>query len=128
MLVKIIGKFNAQSFPLDNTAIEIDEETLRQIGKTKCFDVERNCVIDYDNKNELKIEEYNREYLELKRWFGSYYSMHIEKYTRLIALNKVDDDLVSPETKLKELYYVAEDKRKRIQDLEELLSIYEDKI
>ena len=57
MLIKILNKFNAQSFPLDETAIEISEEDLQQIGITKCFDVENNCVIDYDNTQVLRRKE-----------------------------------------------------------------------
>ena len=66
-LVKIIGKFNCQSFPLDDTAIEVSLEDLEQIGITKCFDVENNCVIDYDNSKELRIQEINERIDELKR-------------------------------------------------------------
>lgn len=60
MLVKILSKFNCQSFPIDETAIEVPQEILDQIGITKCFDVENNRVIDYDNSEDLlnaKIEE-----------------------------------------------------------------------
>lgn len=67
MIVKIIGKFNAQSFPLDETAIEVSEEDLQQIGITKCFDVENNCVIDYDNAEELQRKQALERIVELKR-------------------------------------------------------------
>lgn len=46
-MIKIISKFNAQSYPLDETAIEITIEDLENIGISKCFDVEKNCVVDY---------------------------------------------------------------------------------
>ena len=49
MLVKIISKFNCQSFPIDDTAIEVPQEVLDLIGQKYCFDVENNRVIDYDN-------------------------------------------------------------------------------
>ena len=65
MKVQIISKFNAQSYPLNDTAIEISEETLSQIGISKCFDVENNCVIDYDNTEDL--EEERKFNLRLKR-------------------------------------------------------------
>jgi hypothetical protein len=55
MLVKILNKFNCQSFPIDETAIEVPQEILDQIGITKCFDVENNKVIDYDNSEDLRI-------------------------------------------------------------------------
>mgnify|MGYP003299716560 CR=1 FL=1 len=60
MLVKILNKFNCQSFPIDETAIEVPQEVLDLIGVKYCFDVENNCVIDYDNTEDLlnaRIEE-----------------------------------------------------------------------
>ena len=66
-MVKIIGKFNCQSFPLDETAIEVSLEDLEQIGITKCFDVENNCVIDYDNTKDVRIREINERIAELKQ-------------------------------------------------------------
>lgn len=57
MLVKIISKFNCQSFPLDNTAIEVPQEILDLIGVKYCFDVENNCVIEYDNSEDLRIAQ-----------------------------------------------------------------------
>lgn len=65
-LVKIISKFNCQAFPLDETAIEVEEEVLEQIGKTKCFDVENNCVVDYDNSEDERIRIANERIAELK--------------------------------------------------------------
>ena len=66
-LVKIIGKFNCQSYPLDDTAIEVTLEDLEQIGVTKCFDVENNCVIDYDNSSDLRKQEATNRIMELKK-------------------------------------------------------------
>jgi hypothetical protein len=57
MLVKILSKFNCQSFPIDETAIEVEQEILEQIGITKCFDVENNMVIDYDNSEDLRLQQ-----------------------------------------------------------------------
>ena len=67
IMVKIIGKFNCQSFPLDDTAIEVTQEELDQIGITKCFDIERNCVINYDSTNDNRIKEINTRIIELKQ-------------------------------------------------------------
>ena len=66
-MVKIISKFNCQSFPLDETAIEVSLEDLEQLGITKCFDVENNCVIDYDNTKDERIKEINERIAELKQ-------------------------------------------------------------
>lgn len=52
MKVKILNKFDYQTFPVDDTSIEVSDEVLEQIGKTKCFDIFNNCVIDYDNSKE----------------------------------------------------------------------------
>lgn len=57
--VVITSKFNCQSFPLNEKAIFVSQEDLDQIGKTKCFDVERNCVVDYDNTIDKIIEHKN---------------------------------------------------------------------
>ena len=56
MKVKILDKFNCINFPLDETAIEVSEGDLLQIGKTKCFDLDNNCVIEYDNTEDIKKE------------------------------------------------------------------------
>lgn len=81
--VVITGKFNCQSFPLgryEKTTvindegieetkevfiplphlIEITEEELAQIDPingTKCFDLENDCVVDYDNTEYSKIHK-----------------------------------------------------------------------
>lgn len=65
--VKIISQFNCQTYPLDDTAIEISLEDLEQIGVTKCFDVENNCVIDYDNSHDLRKKEIQDRINELKQ-------------------------------------------------------------
>ena len=65
MLVKILSKFNCQAFPIDETAIEVSQEVLDQIGITKCFDVEKNKVIPYDNTEDLLNEK--KEELRLRR-------------------------------------------------------------
>lgn len=53
--IKILSKFGYQTFPLtdDDIIIEVDEEVLKEIGKTKCFDLENNSIIDYDNSEEI---------------------------------------------------------------------------
>jgi hypothetical protein len=54
--VKILSRI---TYVLDENGIEITEEDLNQIGKTKCFDVENNCVVDYDNTIDKIIEHKN---------------------------------------------------------------------
>ena len=54
--VKILNKFD---YILDENGIEVSEDDLNQIGITKCFDLENNCVIDYDNTIDKIIEHKN---------------------------------------------------------------------
>jgi hypothetical protein len=56
---------------------------------------------------------------KLTNWFNTTYRYKYEKYTRLIALNKLDDDGIEPNKKLLALYEEAEDVRRQIQKLEE---------
>ena len=62
-MVRVIinGKFNAYEDLTGNNpnAIFVSQEDLDQIGKTKCFDLENNCVIDYDNTIDKIIEHKN---------------------------------------------------------------------
>ena len=55
---------------------------------------------------------------DIKYWFDTVYGYQEEKYRRLVALNKTDDDGVSAAEKLNALYLEAEEKRKQIQILE----------
>ena len=75
---------------------------------------------------ERNIEEEARYVLQseienLKYWFDTEYRYKNEKYVRLIALNTPDDDGVSAEIKIMQLYELAEEKRKRIQELEKMI-------
>ena len=54
---------------------------------------------------------------ELKSWFEIEYSYKEQKYRRLLALDKTDDDGIAAEIKLRDLYLEAEEKRKQIQEL-----------
>jgi len=74
--------------------------------------VARDRVVTQEELNQNKIAE-------LDNWFKTTYRYQCEKYTRLIALNKLDDDGVDPNKKLLELYEEAEDVRIQIQELEE---------
>lgn len=79
---------------------------------------------------EITEQEYNEytenrqklfdEMLELNDWFDGYYAVHEQKYRRLIALNKLDDDGANATDKLTALYEKAETIRRRIQELETL--------
>lgn len=55
---------------------------------------------------------------KIKIWFETEYTYKEQKFRRLIALNKLDDDGIDAKTKLTELYIEAEAKRTKIQMLE----------
>ena len=63
---------------------------------------------------QIKKNEMN----DIKYWFDTVYGYQEEKYRRLVALNKTDDDGVSAAEKLNALYLEAEEKRAQIQALE----------
>lgn len=67
-------------------------------------------------------EETLMQIQELKTWFETYYSQHIQKYNRLIALNKLTDEGTDPQEERLKLYETAEITRKRIQELESLIN------
>lgn len=101
MKIVIISKFNCQSYPLSKKAIEIDKETLNQIGKTKCFDVENNCVVDYDNSNDLKEEAKQIRISEIKLWFEEY-DNQVKQYERCVRLGiEFDKDIVELDNQAK---------------------------
>jgi len=62
-----------------------------------------------------------QELFNLKEWFALEYAYKEQKFRRLVALGKNDDDGISAATKLNDLYQVAEQKRAEIQALELLL-------
>ncbi len=59
--IKILGQFDYQTFPETDDMIEVDENVLLEIGKTKCFDTINKKVIDYDNSNNARKEELQRQ-------------------------------------------------------------------
>lgn len=71
-------------------------------------------VITEEEKAQARINE-------LKLWFDTDYARQEQKYRRLIALGKTDDDGVSADIKLNDLYLLAENNRTKIQELEKLI-------
>lgn len=66
----------------------------------------------------IKARPIKREMNLIQGWFNTYYTIHEQKYNRLIALNKTLDDGTSPQDALNDLYNQAEEKRKQYQELE----------
>lgn len=54
--VRIIDEI---TYALDENGIEVSQEDLEQLGQTKCFDLENNCVVEYDNTIDKIIEHKN---------------------------------------------------------------------
>lgn len=54
--IKILDRI---TYVLDKKGIEVTEEDLNQIGKTKCFDLDNNCVVYYDNTIDEVIKKKN---------------------------------------------------------------------
>ena len=74
------------------------------------------------SENFINQEKINFEMEALKSWFDEFYTRNEQKFRRLIALEKLDDDGIEPTIKLEELYLQAELNRKEIQRLETLLN------
>ena len=73
--------------------------------------------IPYTNKQLAEIEME-----DLKSWFDVEYMRLEQKYRRLDTLNLLCDDESSPKENLLKLYKLAEEKRKKIQQLEKFLA------
>lgn len=60
MYIVPLDKFSYQLMPLNENAIVITLEEFEGIkNRTKRFDLENNCVVDYDNTEDLKIAKIN---------------------------------------------------------------------
>ena len=98
---KMVG-YSTSPVICDDNVVEVDDDTYTQ---------EVNKYTN--NRNELS---------NLIEWFDGYYSQHEQKYRRLHEINKLTDDGKDPYVELIELYNEAEVKRKRIQELEEVVN------
>ena len=50
--IKILGKFNWQTYPIVEGMIKVKQSDLDEIGISKCFDVENQCIIDWTPESE----------------------------------------------------------------------------
>ena len=107
----IYAKFNESGCIIEFTNQE--KEGYVAVPNLNCRLVNGNIVDETDKV--LKQDKIRG----LKNWFDTTYRYKYEKYTRLIALNKLDDDGIDPNEKLLALYEEAEDTRRQIQELEE---------
>lgn len=85
-------------------------------------DEQGRTIFEIQNKRQPSAAEVaQKEYMRLTTWFDTTYTYKEQKYRRLIALNKTDDDGGDCTQKLQALYAEAEQKRQRIQQLEKQL-------
>ena len=54
--IKILNQFEYQTYPIVAGMIKVKESDLKEIRKTKCFDVENQCIIDYTPEPEPEQE------------------------------------------------------------------------
>ena len=122
-------KYWKQGFHLEQdenkSRIEITDEYWEEL-----LEGQSSGKIIYEDKDgypKLKDWEPNEkdilkeEIRELKQWFDSYYAQHEQKYRRLHTLKILTDENKDPYEELVNLYNEAETKRKRIQELENLI-------
>lgn len=76
----------------------------------------RYQIVEKPQPTVYEVEQ--RDHYVLKQWFDTIYAYQEQKFRRLMALNKTDDDGVSAAEKLNALYLEAEEKRAQIQALE----------
>lgn len=103
-------------FDIETTNEEFDFLMCEQ-AKGKELKVVDGKIISTNIEITTKQKAQN-EILELKNWFETEYTYKEQKFRRLIALNKLDDDGIDAKTKLTDLYIEAESKRTKIQMLE----------
>lgn len=87
MKIKILSKFNYQKIPITKDMIEINEKDLEQIGITKCFDVDNNCVIDYDNSAEIAAEQKQKRIAKIKKRLDELNDDFIQYYLGAVIPN-----------------------------------------
>ena len=116
MKIKIFNPISYQLYPLIEGMVDINAsiEDLKEIGITKCFDMNTYQIIPYNNPT--------LEIATLKNWYETYYTQHEQKYRRLHSLGKLTDEGKKPYDELIKLYNEAEIKRARIQELERELN------
>ena len=55
--VKILSQFDYQTYPIVEGMIKVKNSDLKEIGRSKCFDVENQCVIDYAPETTEEAEQ-----------------------------------------------------------------------
>lgn len=100
----------------DDKVISISQVPISLDGAV-CIEISKE---EYDllKQNFDQIDNLLNQIADLKAWFFDYYTIHEQKYRRLIFLNYLDDDGGDPNQKLAALYEEAENKRTQIHSLE----------
>lgn len=106
------------NYQVDESWEEIDDELIETpIGLQL-----KSYLSSTDYQKKIYINNINQEINSLKHWFDNDYTRLEQKYRRLNTLNQKCDDGSQPYDKLIQLYQQAENKRKRIQELEVLIN------
>lgn len=99
---------------------EENEYLLSQQAQGKELKIVDGKVVAVEHQPTQK-ELAQQEIAELKTWFDIYYAQHEQKFRRFISLGKKTDEGTDANIELVKLYVEAEEKRKKIQELENIL-------
>lgn len=131
MKVKILDKFNYMTLPIVEGMIEVDEEILTLISeKVKyCFDVENNRIIDYDNTAQLQKQAYEQEYQEKLDYLHEtdYVANKLSEAVAEYIANGDSTNVIVLRANYKEVLEKRQQYRDRLDEIKELLVIYEEK-
>lgn len=110
----------------ESKQIMIDEETLNQIRKTKCFDIENNCVVDYDNSEVERIEELKMEMYRAGRYLveTDYISNKLAEAVSKYIESGDNTEVLLLRATYKEQLEKRADARKTVDELEVVLKDY----
>lgn len=119
---------NPNNFPIESEdlSLEVNDDVYNSTlscGQGMAWRVVNgNLELQVYNSEEFDMVNNTVELNNLKEWFNGYYTIHEQKYRRLIDLGQLTDDNKRPEDELWKLYNRAETNRRRIKELEILLN------
>ena len=123
MKIKILSKFGYQAYPITNDMIEVNDDVLNEIGKTKCF--ENGKVVDYDNSAEKTKEETELKIIKLTNQLSKtdYIANKLAEANAEYIVTEDKTKLIELRTKYAKELADRESWRKEIDSLQEKLKI-----
>lgn len=118
------GRFSEDTLskpPYNYKKVYVPDEYVDTI-KSSDFNEDLSFNID-KYRSRMQSISAEEEIEKLKDWFNDEYTFKDQKYRRLISLGILDDDGVSADIKLTQLYTEAEINRRKIQELETLITV-----